>query len=788
MADVFISYSRKDKDFLHRLDESLKSRGREAWVDWEGIRPTEEFMRAIYSAIEGANTFVFVLTPDAVGSVVCGREIAHAAAHNKRMVPIVQRDVEANTVPEALAKLNWIFCRDSDDFKKATETLITALDMDLEWIRAHTRLLTRAIEWNSKGRNDSFLLRGDDLHDAERWLTQAGTDKEPRLPMGRSTATATTRRKRRPRLGHHVPPQRQPTALQTEYIIASRRHGKITAARELSTQAELTRNTRPNALQDSLVLGIQSLQEFPSLRADQVVRRVLSLVPEVVNQFSVSEPITGTESTSVDAALSFDGRLAAIGIDKQSVELWEVPNQLQLARLPVHEERLDKLILSPDGKFVATVDGLGGHTVHIWKADDGSPVPAAIQHHSTIKALAISVDGQYVVTGSEDGTAQISPFPSNLGAQPQTLRPDNPYLSGPVDAVAISPDGKHVVTSRRLELTIWETATGQRVAREGKPITHDGRPDTLAFSPDGRLLASSYTDQNIPTVQIWETATGSELFSLPQFAEVTRLVFSPHGKSLATVNGDNTARVWEVEWPHRMAAVFRHDNKITACAYSPDETFFATVGEDGTGRVWMMSDSREMLRITQVNGIRAIAYSQDGDSIITVNGDRTIVTWKSQTGPELVRLGCIDSLFFGYNRDGRFIVRDSKAVVLWDVSTGRSFRTIEDFPSSYYMHFAASDDLQLVATAEGEIAQVWDLNLGRVQVELKHEPSIDWEKVRKRYTGSDYRTRWREIERYGNVEPVAFSPDGRSLLTRRVGDDVRLWGHSYRSRKVALYL
>jgi hypothetical protein len=63
MADVFISYSRKDNSFVHRLDEALKSRGREAWVDWEGIRPTEEFMQAIYCAIEAADTFIFVLTP-----------------------------------------------------------------------------------------------------------------------------------------------------------------------------------------------------------------------------------------------------------------------------------------------------------------------------------------------------------------------------------------------------------------------------------------------------------------------------------------------------------------------------------------------------------------------------------------------------------------------------------------------------------------------------------------------------------------------------------------------------
>ena len=85
--EVFISYSRKDKEFVRRLYEALKRRDREAWVDWEDIRPTEEWLQAIYNAIEGADTFIFVLTPDSVASKSCRREIAHAAAHNKRMVP-----------------------------------------------------------------------------------------------------------------------------------------------------------------------------------------------------------------------------------------------------------------------------------------------------------------------------------------------------------------------------------------------------------------------------------------------------------------------------------------------------------------------------------------------------------------------------------------------------------------------------------------------------------------------------------------------------------------------------
>jgi len=165
-------------------------------------------MQAIYGAIEAADTFIFVLTPDSVASVPCSHEIAHAAAHNKRMVPIVARDVRADTVPEPLAKLNWIFFRDSDDFEKATDTLISALDTDLKWVHAHTRLLTRAIEWNANGKNNSFVLRGDDLRSAERWLADASLQKE-----------------------------RQPTALQTEYIIASR---KAAARRQRITLGAVT--------------------------------------------------------------------------------------------------------------------------------------------------------------------------------------------------------------------------------------------------------------------------------------------------------------------------------------------------------------------------------------------------------------------------------------------------------------------------------------------------------------------------------------------------------------------
>jgi hypothetical protein len=128
MADIFISYSRRDREFVHRLNGALNRAGHDVWVDWEDIPPTAEWMEEINSAIDSADTFVFVLSPSSIQSQVCRKEIDHAAAQNKRLVPIVCMEVNPDGVPESLAKLEWVFLRDSDDFEKSFGLLITALE------------------------------------------------------------------------------------------------------------------------------------------------------------------------------------------------------------------------------------------------------------------------------------------------------------------------------------------------------------------------------------------------------------------------------------------------------------------------------------------------------------------------------------------------------------------------------------------------------------------------------------------------------------------------------------
>jgi len=173
MADVFISYSRKDRDFMGTLYDALKSEERDIWVDWEDIPPTAEWLKEIFEAIESAHTFVFVISPDSVASKTCLAELKHAQSHNKRIIPLLCRDVIVVEVPAEIEKINWVLFREKDDFDQSMAKLESAIDLDLEWVKAHTRLLVRAKEWDSKNKDKSYVLAGADLNEAQKWLMAA---------------------------------------------------------------------------------------------------------------------------------------------------------------------------------------------------------------------------------------------------------------------------------------------------------------------------------------------------------------------------------------------------------------------------------------------------------------------------------------------------------------------------------------------------------------------------------------------------------------------------------------
>jgi tetratricopeptide (TPR) repeat protein len=209
--DVFISYRRKDVDFVKRLETALRDTGRDIPPGVVG------FSKEIEAGIEGANSFIAVLSPDYLQSEYCLMELRRAVELNKRLIPIVYRPIDGSPIPNGIGHINWVyFCPQAgqaNTFEEAFPKVITAIEADMEHTRKHTWLQMRARDWNDKKRDPSLLLSGTDLADAETWLA-VGADKNPR-----------------------------PTATHREYILAG------VAAQRQQQQEESERQARELALQ-----------------------------------------------------------------------------------------------------------------------------------------------------------------------------------------------------------------------------------------------------------------------------------------------------------------------------------------------------------------------------------------------------------------------------------------------------------------------------------------------------------------------------------------------------------
>jgi len=170
MAKVIISYSRKDIEFAKKLTDELQKNDLNVWVDWEDIPPTVDWWLQIEKGIEEADAILFVLSPNSIASKICGQELDHTAKNNKRLIPLLVHDIKGDEAPPQLGHLNWIFFREDNDFAESFNKLLTAIQTDYAWVQSHSCLQTKALEWERHNHENSYLLRGKDLQDAELQL------------------------------------------------------------------------------------------------------------------------------------------------------------------------------------------------------------------------------------------------------------------------------------------------------------------------------------------------------------------------------------------------------------------------------------------------------------------------------------------------------------------------------------------------------------------------------------------------------------------------------------------
>lgn len=311
------------------------------------------------------------------------------------------------------------------------------------------------------------------------------------------------------------------------------------------------------------------------------------------------------------------------------------------------------------------------------------------------------------------------------------------------DLAAILPSGAVVDEIRRVDG--WSQI-----------LTSDGR---VGFVNTGDLVADDTVRKPPERVQ----ADGPGLSIVPQLGhpgQVTDIAFSPDGRFLATASNDRTARLWDVGTGVELKVLRGHWSTVSSIAFSPDGRFLATASSDGTTRIWDPVFGRQRMILVEEwapnTAVLAVFFSPDGRSIVTSTG-LTATLWDVETGRVLRKLDVIGEYVtsFATSPDGRMIATGSDhkgAVRIWDTATERELKVLEG-PGSRVFRTAFSPDARFLATASADgIARLWDVETGRLLKKLE--------------VARDHPD---------EVTDIAFSPDGRLLATTSLEGTSRIW-------------
>ncbi|MEH2289124.1 TIR domain-containing protein [Nostoc sp.] len=182
MAQVFLSYSEKERAFMEKIAKILMRESFTVWINKTDIQSGTDFVESIYRGIEEADNLVFLMSPASLQSEYCQMELSHAFSFKKRIIPVLIEQVDIEQIPIELRTLQFIDLTEPQQQEANIDKLINVLTQDTAYYEQHKILLVQALKWERQKRNSSILLRGYNLRQAEAWLKIA-QQKTQHLPI-----------------------------------------------------------------------------------------------------------------------------------------------------------------------------------------------------------------------------------------------------------------------------------------------------------------------------------------------------------------------------------------------------------------------------------------------------------------------------------------------------------------------------------------------------------------------------------------------------------------------------
>ncbi|MFH0895610.1 MAG: caspase family protein [Bacteroidota bacterium] len=325
---------------------------------------------------------------------------------------------------------------------------------------------------------------------------------------------------------------------------------------------------------------------------------------------------------------------------------------------------------------------------------------------------------------------------------------------------------------------------------------HSGKVSALAYSPDGKFLASAGQDFSI---KIWDISTGKELKTLNGHKlYVQSLAFSPDGKMLASGSWDKTIRIWEMNNFTEVRTITAHKRAVQSLAFSPDGKILASGSVDSTLALWDVASGSFMKSLKGHEGaVTCVVFNKTGSHVASASSDKTVRIWDVNGGKTRQTLkGHTDWVqSVAFSPDGRQIVTSSadKSIRLWEAESGNQLKIINGHSANVVSVCFSPDGKKLASAGYDKTLRIWDIAEGKELMALQ-EGNMNFEKVLfspdgKRITSGQFGTitSWnstsgkKEMAFTGHVKPVenlAYSPDGKFLVTG-VDSTVKVWELSY---------
>ena len=310
---------------------------------------------------------------------------------------------------------------------------------------------------------------------------------------------------------------------------------------------------------------------------------------------------------------------------------------------------------------------------------------------------------------------------NQLLASGQKTSPVNTLIghSNEVYSVAISPDGQILVSgSVDKKIKLWSMP-------DGKPLktlpAHQDKVMSVAISPDGRIIASGSKDGSI---KLWNLKTGQLLRALSGHSEyVLSVAFSPDGQTIATSSADKTVKLWDVRTGKQVRSLSGHSNWVYAVAFSPDGQILADASDDSTIKLWHLPTGKLITNLSSPSGkvVRSVAFSPDGKTLVSGSYDQ-INLWNlenvlagckdaSSCSPRKTfsgKLGIVDSIAISPDSQTLACGTKDKSIKLWNLQTGKLQDTISGLSDPVHTLTFSPDGKTLVSGgSEDGTIEVW---------------------------------------------------------------------------------